>query len=215
MSPAKYNYQIYNKELIAIVKAFEEQRLELIGADGTIEVFIDYRTLEQFITTKQLNRRQARQAKFLTEFNFKIILRPSKDNGKADSLIRRTQDIDKIADLANNNRALLKKYQLSDQVIQQLAIKRVAITDPRSRALAQRLAVIKVLSEDELLVEEQIQDIYKEDKLAQAIITAITEGYNRLPLAIGLETYISLLDYRYYKGHITIRNKTYILGLDN
>ena len=30
-SPAKYNYKIYNKELLAIIRAFKEWRLELEG----------------------------------------------------------------------------------------------------------------------------------------------------------------------------------------
>ncbi len=55
MSPTKYNYNIYNKELIAIIRAFEEYRPEL--ADSNTIVYIDYKNLEYFITTKQLNRR--------------------------------------------------------------------------------------------------------------------------------------------------------------
>ena len=38
------------------------------------------------MTTKELTRRQVRWAEKLSEFNFVIILRPGKQNGKADAL---------------------------------------------------------------------------------------------------------------------------------
>ena len=41
-------------------------------------------------TTKILNRRQARWAEILSEFNFVITYRPGEKNGKADALSRRT-----------------------------------------------------------------------------------------------------------------------------
>jgi hypothetical protein len=59
MSPAECNYEIYDKELLAIIKAFEEWRPELAGTDPSnpIKVLSDHRSLEYFMTTKQLNRR--------------------------------------------------------------------------------------------------------------------------------------------------------------
>jgi hypothetical protein len=50
-------------------------------------VFTDHKALEYFITTKQLNQRQAHWAKVLLEFFFIIIYRPRKQNEKADALI--------------------------------------------------------------------------------------------------------------------------------
>ena len=54
---AKYNYEIYDKELMIIIRAFEEWRLELEGFTLSIKVIIDYKNLEYFIFIKQLNRR--------------------------------------------------------------------------------------------------------------------------------------------------------------
>ena len=53
-------------------------------------VYTDHSTLECFQTTKILNRRQARWAEILSEFNFVITYRPGEKNGKADALSRRT-----------------------------------------------------------------------------------------------------------------------------
>lgn len=60
MSPAECNYEIYDKELLAIVNAFKEWRPELEGAPETVHVLTDHKNLEYFMTQRTLNRRQAR-----------------------------------------------------------------------------------------------------------------------------------------------------------
>ena len=52
-------------------------------------VYTDHKNLEYFNTTKLHNRRQARWAEIISEFNFKIIYRPGERNSKADALSRR------------------------------------------------------------------------------------------------------------------------------
>jgi hypothetical protein len=60
MLSAECNYAIYNKDLIAIVKAFEEWRPKLSGTADLIRVILEYATLQTFIVNKQLNQQQAR-----------------------------------------------------------------------------------------------------------------------------------------------------------
>ena len=67
------NYPIYNKEMLAIVQAFEHWRAELEGTDYLVEVLIDYKALEYFISMKALSTRQAHWAKVLSWYNFKIL----------------------------------------------------------------------------------------------------------------------------------------------
>ena len=52
LSPAKYNYKIYNKELLAIIKYFKQWRSKLKGTGFPIKVFNNYKNLQYFITTK-------------------------------------------------------------------------------------------------------------------------------------------------------------------
>jgi transposase InsO family protein len=92
MSPAECNYEIYDKELLAIVRAFEEWHAELAGTADSVKVLTDHKNLQYFMSTKQLNRRQARWAEFLAEFNFIIAYRPGKQGTKPDSLTRRPGD---------------------------------------------------------------------------------------------------------------------------
>jgi len=88
-SPAEINYDIHDKEMSAIVDSFKQWEHWLIGSLHPILVYTDHKNLEYFTTTKVLNRRQARWADYLSLFDFKIIYRPGRENGKADALSRR------------------------------------------------------------------------------------------------------------------------------
>jgi len=77
-SPAEYNYKIYNKELMAIGRSFEEWRAELQSTPHRTQVLSEHKNLEYFMSTKLLNRRQAPWSEFLSRFNFKIVYRPWK-----------------------------------------------------------------------------------------------------------------------------------------
>ena len=84
LNPAECNYEIYDKELLAIIRSFEQWRPDLEGTGVPVKVITDHKSLEYFMTTKKLTRRQARWAKFLSAFNFVISYTPGKENQKAD-----------------------------------------------------------------------------------------------------------------------------------
>ena len=71
-SPAECNYEIYNKELMAIVHAFEEWCPELEGLLTPVKVITDHKNLEYFISTKHLSCCQAQWSEFLSHFNYRI-----------------------------------------------------------------------------------------------------------------------------------------------
>jgi len=76
LMPAEINYEIHDKELLAIVDCFERWRRYLEGAAHRTEVFSDHQNLAYFTTAKVLNRRQARWAQQLANYNFVINYRP-------------------------------------------------------------------------------------------------------------------------------------------
>jgi hypothetical protein len=88
---AELNYEIYDKEMLAIVRAFQEWRHYVQGAKHTTTVYNDHKNLEYFTTTKVLNRRQARWAELLSTFDFQIVYRKGTSNGKPDALSRRPE----------------------------------------------------------------------------------------------------------------------------
>jgi hypothetical protein len=90
-TPAEINYEIHDKELLAIVDSFKHWRRYLEGAAHQVQVFSDHQNLEYFTTTKVLNRRQARWAQELAGIDFKIYYRPGTQNGKPDALSRRSE----------------------------------------------------------------------------------------------------------------------------
>ena len=59
-APAECNYEIYDKELLAVVRVFEEWRAELQSVTNLVKVLTDHKNLEYVTTTKLLNRRQTR-----------------------------------------------------------------------------------------------------------------------------------------------------------
>ena len=76
-------------ELLAVVRAMDEWRPYLEGNPHEVVVYSDHRNLEYFMTTKDLNRRQARWSLFLNRFNFVIEHRAGRLNAGADGLSRR------------------------------------------------------------------------------------------------------------------------------
>ena len=56
-NPANCNYEIYNKELLAIIRCFEQWKPKLKGTEVLIKVITDHKSLEFFIINKKLTRR--------------------------------------------------------------------------------------------------------------------------------------------------------------
>ncbi len=86
MSSAECNYEIYDKELLIIIRAFEHWRLELKLTDISIKMFIDHQALISLMKDKELSRHQMRWVQKLADFNFKIMYWSDKQNIKIDAL---------------------------------------------------------------------------------------------------------------------------------
>ena len=59
LSLVERNYEIHDKEMLAIVRALEEWRHFVEGAEHQVEIWTNHKNLEYFMTTKKLNQRQA------------------------------------------------------------------------------------------------------------------------------------------------------------
>ena len=97
MSFAKCNYEIYDKELLVIVRVFEKWHSKCvdISMKELIKIISDHQNLQIFMITKQLNRQQARWIEFLSKFNFQIVYRSSAQDVKSNNLTRRSQNLSK------------------------------------------------------------------------------------------------------------------------
>ena len=68
MSGAEWNYEIYDKEMLAIICTLQEWYTELEGLqiNEHFQILTDHQSLEYFMMTKKLNARQARWVEFLS-----------------------------------------------------------------------------------------------------------------------------------------------------
>ena len=89
LSLVERNYEIHNKEMLAIICALEEWRHFLEGAWHPVEIWTDHKNLEYFMMAKKLNRRQAYWFLYLAQFDFKLIHRPRQSMGKPNVLSQR------------------------------------------------------------------------------------------------------------------------------
>ena len=116
---AELNYDMHDKELLAIFEAFKIWRHYLESLVHTIDVVTDHKNLEYFATTKSLSHRQVCWSEYLAAFNMVVRFRPGKLSEKPDSLTRRfdlyLKGEDRDFTLANpqNLRPVFSQEQLS------------------------------------------------------------------------------------------------------
>ncbi|EKD17831.1 retrotransposon nucleocapsid protein [Drepanopeziza brunnea f. sp. 'multigermtubi' MB_m1] len=188
---AECNYEIYDKELLAIVRAFESWRSDFTRSSYLIYVLTDHRNLEYFMTTKQLTRRQVRWSEFLSEFDFIIKFRPRKEGRKPDSLTRRSQDLpqdDSDPRHTYRNQAFFSTDNLDPQISNSLtptsSPNAFAQLDFFSELTSAELHTEVALCLDELALADELQNLkimrflkegYKSDKWFKVISKEMTK----------------------------------------
>jgi hypothetical protein len=86
LNEAERNYDIYNLELLAIVKALRNWRPLLAGSPHDIQVFSDHMNLQYWRDPQKISRRVTREFLELQEFPIKIHHIKGKTNGCANAL---------------------------------------------------------------------------------------------------------------------------------
>jgi hypothetical protein len=151
LSAVERNYEIHDKEMLAIIRALEEWRHYLEGTQHPFDIWTDHKNLEYFMTAKKLNRRQARWSLFLSRFDFKLHHRPGKSSLKPDALSRRP-DHGKGED-DNENVILLKPEYLSIKAIRQGHVLLVA----GEKKLLQEIRQSKIYDESVVKAVEELK----------------------------------------------------------
>jgi hypothetical protein len=90
LTPAERNYDVHDREMLAIVYACKIWRHYLEGPHP-IRIFTDHKNLEYFRTEKLLSRRQARWSQLLNSLSYTLEYKPGVMNGKADALSRKEE----------------------------------------------------------------------------------------------------------------------------
>ena len=72
LNEAERNYEIHNKDMLAIIRCLEVWRHFSQGAKGQFKIWTDHQNLKQFMKAQKLNQRQAKQALYLLRFDFTL-----------------------------------------------------------------------------------------------------------------------------------------------
>ena len=89
LSAVECNYDIYDLELLAIVKALRNWRPLLASSLHKIKIFSNHLNLQYWRDPQKISRRVAREVLELADYDYKIHHLKGKENGRADALSRR------------------------------------------------------------------------------------------------------------------------------
>ena len=155
ISLVECNYEIYDKKLLAIVRAFEKWHSKCveISIKKLIKVINDHKNLEIFMSIKSLNRRQARWVEFLSKFNFRISYRLEAQEVKSNNLIKKSQDLSKSnADIRRQfqQQTMLKKAHLELEIIKTIKLALMFIDDISKLILRLAHMIHYMIEDDEI-----------------------------------------------------------------
>jgi transposase InsO family protein len=90
LKPAQRNYDVHDRELLAIVYCCQIWRHYLDGK-FPVRILTDHKNLEYFKKDKMLSHQQARWSQLLNQISYTLEYKPGTENGKADALSRREE----------------------------------------------------------------------------------------------------------------------------
>jgi len=155
MQAAERNYEIYDKELLAIVEALTKWRQYLLDAAEPFEVWTDHENLKYFREPHKLNGRQARWYLKLQDYDFTIKHIPGKTNTKVDILSWKDQ-VNTKED--NKDIQLLKDKMWTRKTT-------ARITMLRQKVVPEEGDILKRIRKNNTREKEVTQAIKKEDGL--------------------------------------------------
>jgi len=146
LNKTERNYEIHDKEMLAIIHCLEAWRHFLEGSQSKFEVWTDHKNLEYFMSNQKLNCRQARWALYLSRFDFILKHISGSKMGKADGLSRRL-DWEVGVEKDNEEQMLVKKEWLE----------------------ARRIRVTEVIIEGVDLLDKVRKCEVRDDKVTKAV----------------------------------------------
>ena len=177
---AKSNYKIYNKELLAIIRCFEEWRPELESTAMPMKVLTNHKSLESFMKIKKVTPRQTKWTEFLSKFNFVITYQTGKKNDKTNALTRKPNK--KPA----NDKDKRQEYRMQVLLLlKQIALQSIEQAELHTEPYPEESVETKDL-DWELIYLPTLSEWVKESNQKDVLFTEICEYLN------------SLLDYKHY-----------------
>lgn len=182
--PAECNYEIHDKELLAVIRCIEEWDAELRSLKDPFTVLTDHKNLETFMKSKRLNERQMRWMGILNHHRFQIKYQPGSKAVLPDALSRRDQD--------RPTGAEDKRVEYRNQVL----------LPKKLWAGPARTQESEIISEQPFFQgpfeDNQLSELWKrgvrEDKQYQEAWKAVQQEQRRFPVDLKLQVSISECD---------------------
>jgi len=148
LNKTERNYEMHDKEMLAVICCLEAWRHFLEEARSKFEVWIDHKNLEYFMSNQKLNHRQAQWALYLSRFDFVLKHIVGSKMGKADGLSKRP-DWEVEVDKDNKKQVLVKKEWLEAKRIRvaEVIIEGIDLLDKVRKCEAKDNEVIKAIEE--------------------------------------------------------------------
>ena len=196
LNEAERNYEIYDKEMLVIIRCLEAWRHFLKEAKGWFKIWTDHKNLEYFMKVQKLNQRQARWSLYLSRFDFTLRYVAGKSMGRADSLNRRVNWAEGV-EKDNENQVMVKEEWLEVRAMEQLIkgpeeeiikrIKEVRNKDKEVIKVVEKMkkVEVKMIREEEWQIEEGL--VLKEGRVYvpknEKLRVEIIQLYHDMPIA--------------------------------
>jgi RNase H-like domain found in reverse transcriptase/Reverse transcriptase (RNA-dependent DNA polymerase)/Integrase zinc binding domain len=166
MTPAEVNYEIYDKEMLAIIRCVEEWNAQLVSLQQ-FTIRTDHRNLAYFKEVQKLSERQVRWSQQLSKYNFILEYKPGKLNILADALSRREQDMPK-----NDDDERIRSRQIQ-------------VLKPEQCTGMPRICPVITESTPERDIKSELEQLWEKaqpkDETYQDLLTAVREQLRHLP----------------------------------
>ena len=230
LSETERNYEIHDKEMLAVVRCLEAWKHFLEEAIEKFKIWTNHKNLEYFMKAQKLNRRQARWALYLSYFNFTLKHILGSKIGKVDSLSRRP-DWEVGVKKDNEDETLVKPEWLEvrrtetvevivDRVDLLEEVRKSKVKDNKVVKAVEEIkrAGVKILRDKEqkkvngIIYKERKVYVPKDDKLRAEIIRPhydmLIRGHG------GQQKTVELITRNFWWPRVTKEVKQYVEGCD-
>ena len=157
LNKTEHNYEIHDKKMLGVIRCLEAWQHFLEGAKVKFEIWTDHKNLEYFMSSQNLNRKQARWTLYLSRFNFVLKHIPGSKMGKADGLSRRS-NWEKGVEGDNEERTLLKPEWVRSIRAGEVIVEEVDILEKIRKSEAKEDEVIKAVEEMKKVGVKMLRD---------------------------------------------------------
>jgi hypothetical protein len=207
--PAECNYEIHDKELLAIISCLKEWESELSSVKK-FRVITDHKNLRYFTSIRRLSEQQMRWADILGRYNLTLEYRPGKLALRPDALSRREQDMPD----SDDERLKFRERQLFDPKIFEGGLPIYAACVTATQRIVDRPTNNPPQEEP---LGQGIETLWNqglsEDKDHDRIRAAVSEGLPQLPRELNLKLSIAecAID---GIGRLTYRDRLWVPGYE-